>query len=190
MPSFNNNHTSTSRFSRQKSSHEVFTEINHSSNNDSNHQSQNNFDKNSKTSKPKLPQQSNLTKALLRDHNRRLQIQIVSDKEFVDRFTSMEGLLAQYETILAFERKQLYKKQEAAKNVPSGFLKKDKRFWEFRIENETTTFVRYGYIQEDGELKERAVQKQQHSNPSMARRFVERFIDEKLNSGYVGWTRW
>ncbi|CAG8455864.1 9635_t:CDS:2 [Ambispora leptoticha] len=171
MPSFNNNHASTSRFSRQKSNHE-------------------------NSSKPKPPQQhSNLTKALLRDsnchhHNRRPQIPIISDKEFVDKFTSMEGLLAQYEALLAFERKQLYKKKEAAKNVPSGFLKKDKRFWEFRIENETITFVRYGYIQEDGTLKERAVQKQQHSNPSMARRFVERFIDEKMNSGYVGWTRW
>ncbi|KAG9307555.1 hypothetical protein G9A89_023120 [Geosiphon pyriformis] len=120
------------------------------------------------------------------------------NKEFLKTFPVMEGLLVQYEAILTYERKQQKKQkllqqreqQQIQPQIPSGFLENDKRFWEFRIENDITTFVRYGYIEPDGSLKERAMQKQEHATPVNARRFVERIIDEKLNSGYVGWTHW
>ncbi|KAG9284188.1 hypothetical protein G9A89_002847 [Geosiphon pyriformis] len=61
------------------------------------------------------------------------------------------------------------------------------RFWQFWIESKVITYVRYGMIQPDGRLKERAVQKQHHSNGTDARSFIENLIDKKIKSGYEGW---
>ncbi|KAG9307561.1 hypothetical protein G9A89_023126 [Geosiphon pyriformis] len=80
--------------------------------------------------------------------------------------------------------------QPSPPRQPSGFLKNDNRFWEFKIKGDTITYVRYGYLKADGSLEERAIQKQVHTNSVSARRFIEKLLDLKISTGYVGWTHW
>ncbi|KAG9297830.1 hypothetical protein G9A89_000663 [Geosiphon pyriformis] len=132
-----------------------------------------------------------------------------------ENFAEMDGLLAQYEAILVKERQEILQSQQKiqshsplstsvsstssiisattiASSHPSlsGYLRTDTRFWEFCIEDETTTQIRYGNILQDGTQKERAIQTQRHSSPLRAQEFVQRLIDEKLKAGYVGLMDW
>ncbi|CAG8457591.1 11956_t:CDS:1 [Diversispora eburnea] len=74
--------------------------------------------------------------------------------------------------------------------IPSGHLETSTRFWQFRVEEGRTTYVRYGNIRADGSFKERATHIQQHLNYVDAKKFVENLVDEKIKAGYVGWARW
>ncbi|CAG8484656.1 4642_t:CDS:1 [Funneliformis caledonium] len=74
--------------------------------------------------------------------------------------------------------------------IPSGHLETSTRFWQFKVEEGLTTYVRYGNIRADGTLKERATHIQQHYCFGDAKQFVENLIDEKIKAGYVGWARW
>ncbi|CAI2166437.1 11733_t:CDS:1 [Funneliformis geosporum] len=74
--------------------------------------------------------------------------------------------------------------------IPSGHLETSTRFWQFKVEEGLTTYVRYGNIRADGTLKERATHIQKHYCFGDAKQFVENLIDEKIKAGYVGWARW
>ncbi|KAG9289929.1 hypothetical protein G9A89_010235 [Geosiphon pyriformis] len=67
----------------------------------------------------------------------------------------------------------------------SGLLKTHSRFWRFRIQEGTVTFVSYGSILKDGSLKERAEQVQRHQCAADARSFIQRLTDIKLKAGYI-----
>ncbi|KAG9290452.1 hypothetical protein G9A89_007183 [Geosiphon pyriformis] len=118
------------------------------------------------------------------------------DNDFIlNTYQTMDGLLDQYEAILFYEKQQLLKKQQKEKifefssksaKMLSGYMETDTRFWEFKIENETTTYIRFGKIEPDGKLKERATQKQHHDSSEKARNFVQKLINSKIDAGYVG----
>ncbi|CAG8598340.1 90_t:CDS:1 [Ambispora leptoticha] len=101
---------------------------------------------------------------------------------------TMENILAQYElnNLRAQEQSQT---QPIPIQVPiiGGHMETETRFWEFIIEDETTTYIRYGNILSDGTLKERATQIQRHPSSKQAKAFVKMLIDEKVKVGYVGW---
>ncbi|CAG8465041.1 9481_t:CDS:1 [Acaulospora morrowiae] len=80
--------------------------------------------------------------------------------------------------------------QEIISPIPSGHFETSRRFWQFKVEEGQTTYVRYGTIRADGGLEERATHIQQHPNYADAKKFVENLVDEKIKAGYVGWARW
>ncbi|CAG8455745.1 1966_t:CDS:1, partial [Acaulospora morrowiae] len=72
------------------------------------------------------------------------------------------------------------------KFVQSGHLETSTKFWQFKIDGETT-YIRYGNINIDGSLKERAIQVEQHNDEAAAQKKIEALIVKKLDSGYQGW---
>lgn len=74
------------------------------------------------------------------------------------------------------------------KFIQSGHLESATKFWQFRIDGETT-YIRYGSIVADGSLKERAIQVEQHNDEVTAQKKIETLITKKLSSGYQGWVR-
>ncbi|CAJ0761991.1 23129_t:CDS:1, partial [Entrophospora sp. SA101] len=56
------------------------------------------------------------------------------------------------------------------------------KFWQFKVEDGSVTYIRYGNIDYDGSLKERAICIQEHSCYSDAISFVENLIDEKFKA--------
>ncbi|CAG8528714.1 13256_t:CDS:1 [Ambispora gerdemannii] len=102
---------------------------------------------------------------------------------------AMEDILTQYELNILCEQEQS-QIQPIPMQIPiiGGHMKTETRFWEFIIENETTTYIRYGNILSNGVLKERATQIQRHPSSKQAKAFVKMLIDEKVKAGYVGWT--
>nr|CAG8441333.1 1267_t:CDS:1 [Entrophospora candida]CAG8446449.1 11596_t:CDS:1 [Entrophospora candida] len=75
-------------------------------------------------------------------------------------------------------------------SIPSGHLENSTKFWQFKVEEEMITYVRYGSIDYDGSLKERALHVQQHSCYLDAKKFIENLINEKTKAGYIGWINW
>ncbi|CAG8548248.1 2878_t:CDS:1 [Paraglomus brasilianum] len=73
---------------------------------------------------------------------------------------------------------------------PRGHLRVQKRFWQFIIISDTTTYVSYGTIEDGGKLKERATQIKQHLCIENAHEFINNMIEEKIENGYVGWAAW
>ncbi|KAG9289956.1 hypothetical protein G9A89_010262 [Geosiphon pyriformis] len=132
----------------------------------------------------------------------RIPFKIDDDFDY-DNFIRMNSLLTQYEAILAYKRKKMLQKEAQSQSqsqskqyishsassslslLSSGLFKTEKKFWQFKIQNETTTLIRYGNILPDGTLKERAEQTQLHPSNKNATEFVEKLVQEKIKAGYV-----
>ena len=73
---------------------------------------------------------------------------------------------------------------------PRGHLRSQERFWQFIIDDDTTTYVSYGIIIDGGKLKERATQIKRHLCIQSAQEYINNMIEEKMANGYVGWAAW